>query len=225
MNGERAARVLTGRSSRLFAAAAIAIASLPTQSALLGRDINGNPVPPDAPSAVFEYDTDLNITWLRDWNYSQSRFTWEEAQVWASTLTLGVFGGWRLPAPDSSCETFNCITSEMGHVWYAELGNIAPEFPGPPDCTSTNPGPFTSMMTGGYWTNQEYAPDPSSAWYFSVCRGGEGHFSKSADFSAAVAVRPGDVFPVPEPSSLALIGVGLAALAARARFAHRRCLI
>ena len=66
------------------------------QANLLGRDINGNPVAANDPSAVFEYDTDLNITWLRDWNAS-GHVTWDAAMAWASTLVVGSYGGWRLP--------------------------------------------------------------------------------------------------------------------------------
>lgn len=42
----------------------------PAQATLLGRDINGHAVAGSNESAVFLYDTDLNITWLRDANAS-----------------------------------------------------------------------------------------------------------------------------------------------------------
>jgi hypothetical protein len=94
---------------------------------LQGRDINGNPVAATDPSAVFEYDANLNLTWLRDWNYvvtsgyaaahaggSGSNLVdisgamgWNAATAWASNLTVGSFGGWSLPtidAGDTNCD-------------------------------------------------------------------------------------------------------------------------
>jgi len=98
--------------------AALAVASpLPLQ----GRDINGNPVGATDASAVFEYDPNLNMTWLRDWNYAKTSgyaaanavgpagtggneirtdgsMGWDAAKTWASNLTVGGFSGWSLPA-------------------------------------------------------------------------------------------------------------------------------
>ena len=54
------------------------------------------------------YDTDLNITWLRD-------------------------------------------GSEMGHLWYVELGNSA---------NFTNAGGFQNLQSDLYWSGLAYAPDP-----------------------------------------------------------------
>ena len=72
------------------------------ETTLRARDLNG-----DGNSDAF-YDTELNITWLRDWNYANgSEFgsTWgnngrmdsSEAQLWINNLKVGSFGGWRLP--------------------------------------------------------------------------------------------------------------------------------
>jgi hypothetical protein len=84
---------------------------------LQGRDINGNAVGATDAAAVFEYDPNLNMTWLRDWNYaktsgyattnaggtgenaiySSGAMGWNAAKTWASNLTVGGFSGWRLP--------------------------------------------------------------------------------------------------------------------------------
>jgi hypothetical protein len=84
---------------------------------LEGRDINGKSVAANDSSAVFEYDPNLNITWLRDWNYASSsgyaqsnqggtgdtqvnsngRMGWVAAQTWASSLSFLGHTGWRLP--------------------------------------------------------------------------------------------------------------------------------
>ena len=54
-------RVLTGVAAALLLATS-------AQATLLGRDISGNAVATSAASAVFFYDTDRNITWLRNAN-------------------------------------------------------------------------------------------------------------------------------------------------------------
>ncbi len=48
----------------LAAAAATVFLATSAQAALVGRDINGAAIAGSSASAVFLYDTDLNITWL-----------------------------------------------------------------------------------------------------------------------------------------------------------------
>jgi hypothetical protein len=112
---------LKNLATMLLALAAIAtVFAAPAQATLLGRDINGHAVAGSDVSAVFLYDTDLNITWLRDANASATAgntnhpygigyggfMTWGDAITWAKTLTVGTFSGWRLPTtlqPDATC--------------------------------------------------------------------------------------------------------------------------
>lgn len=198
--------------SQLLAAVALAVTSLAAHSTLAGRDINGSPVAATAATAVFEYDTDLNITWLRDWN-ANGLMDWDTAMIWASTLTVGTYSGWRLPKRDPSCgSNYSCTGSEMGYLWYTELGNSAS---GPP----TNTAPFINIQSNVYWTGTEYEPDLSEAWRFGIL---SGQFAwKKADPLYAVAVRPGDVGAVPEPGGLAMLLAALGALAvARRRRPH-----
>ena len=80
------------------------------------------------------YYTDFNITWLANADANGMR-NWYTANTWASGLTVGGFSGWRLPTtlqPDASCGIqsggsygFNCTGSEMGHLFYTELGGVA----------------------------------------------------------------------------------------------------
>jgi hypothetical protein len=109
--------------------AGLAVASpLPLQ----GRDINGNAVNATDAAAVFVFDPNAKMTWLRDWNYAftsgyaaanetppgpgvdqingDGQMDWKAAKTWASNLKVGVFGGWMLPAaaelavcPDGNC--------------------------------------------------------------------------------------------------------------------------
>ena len=145
-------------------------------------------------------DTDTNLLWLYDWNSSGQK-NWGNAKLWAAGLTVGgaTAGDWRLP--------------EIGE--YADLWT---------DVGSSRSGlqsKFTGVQSYDYWSGTEYAPNPSSAWYFYTLGGPQYAFGKSNALSA-VAVRPGDVAaPVPEPQTLALVLLALGAtVVARKRAAR-----
>jgi hypothetical protein len=178
------------------------------------------------------YDTDRNITWLADWNYAMTsgfdpdgRMTWGNARSWANNLVFGGFDDWRLPTSlnaDGSgpCGTgivqqFNCADSEMGHMFYTELGATA----GNSVLLGTNTANlalFTNIQLNFYWTDTAYALDSSRAWSFSM--GGNQSVGPKINTLYAVAVRNGDVAAkVPEPGTMALILAGLGALGFAAR--------
>jgi hypothetical protein len=88
------------------------------------------------------YDTDLNITWLADANYAKTSgysatglMDWVSAATWAGNLVYGGYNDWRLPITnfvDMTCSAdptisigYNCTGSEMGHLFYSELGGTA----------------------------------------------------------------------------------------------------
>ncbi len=192
------------------------------QAALLGRDINGVAVAGSDASSVFLYDTDRNITWLRDANVN-GQMTWAAANTWAAGYSIGIYDDWRLPTvvqPDAACSLsfdaggsigiqsfeFNCTGSEMGHLWYTELGNTQYSF--------ANAGDFLNMQSGLYWSGTEYAPFPNNAWIFFTDIGNQDAYDKNFHYYA-MAVRPGDVLAaqVPEPESLLLALTALGALA------------
>lgn len=93
----------------LLGLAALSLASMSAQAALLGRDLNGSP-------GSFEayYDTTLNITWLANANLAQSnqfgvtginlsngRMEWATAIDWIAAMNAANYLGistWRLPA-------------------------------------------------------------------------------------------------------------------------------
>jgi hypothetical protein len=202
--------------------------------ALQGRDINGNAVAANDTSAVFEYDANLGLTWLRDWNYAGTAMTWSEAMTWASTLKVGAFAGWALPtidAGDTSCSEnfnpgggyptqyfgYNCTGSAMGYLYYTELSNLAG---GPlPGTGPLHTGPFQQVQSTSYWSGTEYAPLPGIAWSFRTTVGSQTNDNKRRALYA-VAVRPGDVAAsVPEPQTWAmmLLGLGAVLLARRKR--------
>ncbi len=173
-------------------------------AALQDRDLDGDTVV-DA-----FYDTDLDITWLRDANVN-GLMDWTTAVAWAGGYSFGGYSDWRLPASDESfCF---CAVSEMGHLWYVELGNSA----GGP---MTNTGNFQSLLSDFYWSGTSYAPAPGDAWFFNFNLGSQ-DISDTSHGLYALAVRPGDVAAVPEPQSYAMLLFGLIALAvARRRRPH-----
>jgi len=153
------------------------------------------------------YDTDLNITWLANAN-ANGVMDWTAANAWAAGLTVGGYTGWRLPTADPACgQNYNCINSELGHLYYTELGVTAVNN----ITSSTSPylALFTNVQNSFYWSGTEYAPNPNIAWYFDTKNGNQNYFTK--DFILhAWAVRSGDV---PEPGVIGLFGVGALAWA------------
>jgi hypothetical protein len=236
-----------------FYAVPVAAVGVPGQgtweTTLLGRDINGNAVAADSDSAVFLYDTVLDITWLRSAG-SGSDLSWSESQAWVANLNLGGFTGWRLPAlrPVNGTEFQYGFSnngtadegyaktdvgwgtaSELGHLFYVTLGNkgqCQPNDAAPGECQIqegyglTNTGTFQGLSSGYYWFDLLYAPYPLAAWAFTTKRGQQFYDGKNFPWYAE-AVRPGDVAAaVPEPQSLALMLAGVVGVAVALRQRH-----
>jgi len=211
------ASALVAMIAALWATPALAV------QALEGRTITGAAVASTDPTAVMEYDPNLNITWLRNWN-ANGAMNWNTAETWASALTVGAFSGWSLPSAlnqDGSgpCSGFGCTGSPMGYMYYVELGNVAYPTLG---YGMSNKGPFQNVQSNAYWSGTEDPLNPLDAWIFATDVGTQANADLAFNSLYAVAIRPGDVAAVPEPSSMALMMAGLGVVVVVSRRRVRR---
>ena len=79
------------------------------------------------------YDTDLGLTWMQDANYIQTSgaanqfmMNFADAEKWVTDLVYQGYSDWRLPSgvprDGKPCGPYGCEQTEMGHLFYIELG-------------------------------------------------------------------------------------------------------
>ena len=172
------------------------------------------------------YDTDLNITWLANANVN-GLITWNDAMTWASNLSYYdsvrnvTYTDWRLPTSDT-CSGYNCTGSEMGHLFYTELGGMPGNDIAATHFWNIDYNMFQNIQSDFYWSGTEYAPntDTDGARIFNFNDGSQTAYNKGINLYAW-AVRPGDVAAVPLPATAWLFGSGLLGLVGMARHKKR----
>lgn len=150
-----------------------------------------------------------------DFNPINGRISWWGAVAWANylnSISYGGMTGWRLPTSDT-CIEFGCNASELGHLFYTELGGQ--------DSTAIsvthNAGflLFANIQDYLYWSATE-APNADWATDFWFNFGFQAYGEKPV-YLSAWAVRDGQVTGVPLPASVWLIGSALLGLGAIGR--------
>lgn len=173
----------------------------------------------------------------QDWNYQS---TWADSLNTGGTLTYNLKpgynvkwdGNWRLPLTVDGIRVegydgtttggYNVTTSEMGHLFYTELGDKGYfDINGQPllNYGLLNKGDFANLESTYYWSgtkNDAYFLS-YSWWYFDTNKG----FQWTQDIQGTwwvdgIAVRFAQVsecIPAPEPSTIMLICAGLVCLA------------
>jgi hypothetical protein len=166
-------------------------------------------------------DTDLNVTWAANANLVASNtfgLTYgynygNDSYGNPSVINYLGYSDWRLPTSDT-CAGFNCTGSEMGHLFYTELGGVAVSSIA--TTHNANYSLFSNLQSYYYWSGTEYAPGSDYAWYFRTNLGYQDYFPKYFGMYA-LAVRPGQVAAVPVPAAAWLLGSGLLGLLGVAR--------
>lgn len=157
------------------------------------------------------YDDDLNITW---YDYTNPATYWATQMNWAANLsvTFGsqTFDDWRLPnTVDGGWSTVggNITSSELGHLYYTELGNIY-------SAGLTNTGPFEHLLSAAdYWSGTDSSLGANEAWYFAMYNGYQASGLKGGLGKPTLAVRAGDIAAVvPVPAAAWLFGSALMGL-------------
>lgn len=148
------------------------------------------------------YNTTLDITILNDWNIGIG--TWSakaaagSAQAKARSAGFAATGrkGWVLPSGDWLADS--AAENQYGSIW-RDVG----------ETVSGLQDQFDGVQPHLYWSRTHYLGDRDLlAWVFGA--GYQRVLGPSYE-AYAVAVRRGDVAPVPEPEALALLALGLAA--------------
>jgi hypothetical protein len=156
-----------------------------------------------------------------DFHFRPGLMNWFAAQAWANSLVYGGYSDWRLPTTIPEKPGYNQSDSEMGHLFYSELGGIAGKTIA--DSHNANYDLFSNLGKTGinaYWSGTEGVPpanDPThflaqfaSNFYFND--GNQDRFGGKEQYYLAWAVRNGDVAAVPVPGAVWLFLSGLMGL-------------
>jgi len=214
------------------AAMALAMASAQAQSTLHARDIDG-----DGSIDAF-YDSQQDLTWLADANYAATSGYWadnidysgypleagrmaqNQSVAWAGQLDVHGITDWRLPLlldapivnPGIGAPPGTPCTDISGWLCMVGPNEMTVLF----DQLAGGTVPFLNVQDAEYWTGSNFGSNNGWAAYAA---GGSRASGRTDELSVPVyawAVRDGDVtLAVPEPSTYALMLLGLAVVSIR----------
>ena len=149
-----------------------------------------------------------------DFTISNGRMDWWGAQAYIGYLNnIGYAGynNWALPSTAPEIAGFNTTGSQMGELFYNELGGVA--IYGIVSTDNANYNLFTNFTNVNrfYWSGSEQTISPDRAWMFGFDIGLQLARPKYEQRYAWI-VRPGDVIAVAEPATFWLFSIGLMSL-------------
>jgi len=146
-----------------------------------------------------------------DFKIVSGAMDWWGAQAWIGYLNKTSYNGynnWALPTTVSATSGYNQTGSQMGELFYNELGGVA--YSSISTTHNANYNLFTNVQSSVYWSGSESAYH-YDAWYFDTSNGSQYYRNKGLQLYAW-AVHPGDVAAVPLPAAFWLFGSGLMGL-------------
>jgi hypothetical protein len=158
------------------------------------------------------FDNGIYTLTSTDFTASSGTLDWWGAQAWIGYLNKASYDGynnWALPTASLNISGFgfNQTGSQMGELFYNELGGVA--FSSISTTHNVNYNLFTNVQISPYWSDSN---SPDGAWSFFFGTGYEFPFNYKNGQYYAWAVRPGDVSSVPLPAAFWLFGSGLMGL-------------
>ncbi|PIE61898.1 MAG: hypothetical protein CSA29_00975 [Desulfobacterales bacterium] len=197
------------------------------------------------------WDDDNNgksVVWL---DYTNANASLPDQQTWAASLdaeltinlnagyTVAWDGSWRLPETVDGVAVYgyegdpngdgvytytygyNLSNSEMGHLFYQELGNNGRYDTNQDEQSEyglNNKGDFANLVQGWYWSGTRYTEHMNQEIYWSFKTSDGYQVTNSGSFrDNGIALRTAQVSAVPVPGTVLLFAVGLTGLAAGLR--------
>ncbi len=171
-------------------------------------------------------DTELSVTWNAGVSVDWADTSWRLPNTVDGNVVA--VSGYKGPDGNGNYDYtsgYNLSNSEMGHLYYEELGNLGyrdTDGSYPSDYGLKNTGEFNNLVDSWYWSGTRYSQDRFYAWSF-VMRSGLQDFDRKTYNEYGLAVRSGQVSIslVPVPSAIILLGSGLVWVAGIGRKSRR----